>query len=95
MSSLKTLNPKAEIMNRTAALFMTINAAKGLLDVMRTNLGPRGTVKMLVGGAGGQCLSQSLHTATCNITHQHVCTATDCFPNCRHQADQGWQRALA
>ena len=54
MSSLKTLNPKAEIMNRTAALFMTINAAKGLLDVMRTNLGPRGTVKMLVGGAGGQ-----------------------------------------
>ena len=53
MSSLKTLNPKAEIMGRTAALFMNINAAKGLHDVMRTNLGPKGTIKMLVGGSGG------------------------------------------
>ena len=53
MSSLKSLNPKAEVMGRHAALFMNINAAKGLLDVMKTNLGPKGTIKMLVGGAGG------------------------------------------
>lgn len=39
-------------MGRNAALFMNINAAKGLLDVMKTNLGPKGTIKMLVGGAG-------------------------------------------
>ncbi|KAK9802062.1 hypothetical protein WJX73_009618 [Symbiochloris irregularis] len=52
MSSLKTLNPKAEVMGRSAALFMNINAAKGLHDVMRSNLGPRGTIKMLVGGSG-------------------------------------------
>ncbi|KAL6771143.1 CCT6 [Auxenochlorella protothecoides x Auxenochlorella symbiontica] len=52
MSSLKTLNPKAEVMGRQAALFMNINAAKGLYDVMKTNLGPKGTIKMLVGGAG-------------------------------------------
>lgn len=39
-------------MGRSAALFMNINAAKGLLDVMRTNLGPKGTIKMLVGGSG-------------------------------------------
>ena len=56
MSSLKTLNPKAEVMGRSAALFMNINAAKGLHDVMRSNLGPRGTIKMLVGGSGGQRL---------------------------------------
>lgn len=31
---------------------MNINAAKGLHDVMKTNLGPKGTIKMLVGGAG-------------------------------------------
>jgi T-complex protein 1 subunit zeta len=31
---------------------MNINAAKGLQEVMRTNLGPKGTLKMLVGGAG-------------------------------------------
>ena len=54
MSSIKTLNPKAEVMSRVAALFMTINAAKGLRDVMATNLGPAGTIKMLVDGAGGK-----------------------------------------
>lgn len=43
-------------MNRSAALFMNINAAKGLEDVMKTNLGPTGTIKMLVGGAGGAFL---------------------------------------
>jgi T-complex protein 1 subunit zeta len=53
MSSVKTLNPKAEVLGRGAALFMNINAAKGLYDVLKTNLGPKGTIKMLVGGAGG------------------------------------------
>lgn len=51
--SIKTLNPNAEVMGANAALFMNINAAKGLHDVMRTNLGPKGTIKMLVDGAGG------------------------------------------
>ena len=36
-----------------AAQFMNINASKGLYEVMKTNLGPKGTIKMLVGGAGG------------------------------------------
>jgi T-complex protein 1 subunit zeta len=31
---------------------MNINAAKGLQEIMKTNLGPKGTLKMLVGGAG-------------------------------------------
>ena len=44
-------------MDKAAALFMNINAAKGLQDVMRTNLGPRGTIKMLVDGAGGKHFS--------------------------------------
>jgi chaperonin GroEL (HSP60 family) len=57
MSSVKTLNSKAEVMGRGAALFMNINAAKGLHDVMRSNLGPKGTIKMLVGGSGGACES--------------------------------------
>eukprot|EP00958_Prasinococcus_capsulatus_P010477 scaffold1026_cov409-Prasinococcus_capsulatus_cf.AAC.3 len=50
--SVRTLNPNAEVMNKQAALFMNINAAKGLQDVMKSNLGPKGTIKMLVGGAG-------------------------------------------
>lgn len=31
---------------------MNIHAAVGLQEVMRSNLGPKGTLKMLVGGAG-------------------------------------------
>jgi T-complex protein 1 subunit zeta len=60
--SLKSINPNAELMNADAALFMNINAAKGLQDVMKTNLGPKGTIKMLVDGAGGACaIISSIH----------------------------------
>jgi len=31
---------------------MNIHAAIGLMDIMKSNLGPKGTLKMLVGGAG-------------------------------------------
>lgn len=58
MASVKSLNPNAEVMNRNAALFVNINAAKGLYDVMKSNLGPKGTIKMLVGGAGDIKLSK-------------------------------------
>ncbi|WP_411023412.1 TCP-1/cpn60 chaperonin family protein, partial [Salmonella sp. s51228] len=46
------LNPKAEIARATQALLVNVTAAKGLLEVMKTNLGPKGTMKMLVSGAG-------------------------------------------
>ena len=44
--SLRVLNPNAEVLNKSAALHMNINAAKGLQDVLKTNLGPKGTIKM-------------------------------------------------
>ena len=53
-AAVKQVNAHAETMGSQAALFMNINAAKGLHEVMKTNLGPRGTIKMLVGGAGGE-----------------------------------------
>lgn len=46
------INPKADVLKAAQALAVNLNAAKSLQDVMKTNLGPRGTVKMLVGGAG-------------------------------------------
>lgn len=46
--SVKVLNPNAEVLNKSAALHMNINAAKGLQDVLKTNLGPKGTIKMSV-----------------------------------------------
>ena len=45
--SLRVLNPNAEVLNKSAALHMNINAAKGLQDVLKSNLGPKGTIKML------------------------------------------------
>ncbi|NP_001295920.1 T-complex protein 1 subunit zeta [Musca domestica] len=52
MASISLLNPKAEYARAANALAFNISAAKGLQDVMRTNLGPKGTMKMLVSGAG-------------------------------------------
>mmetsp|Transcript_26065 Transcript_26065/g.65820 ORF Transcript_26065/g.65820 Transcript_26065/m.65820 type:complete len:538 (-) Transcript_26065:81-1694(-) len=52
MSSLKLLNQDAEHAKRFVALAMNINAAKGLQEVLKTNLGPKGTLKMLVSGSG-------------------------------------------
>lgn len=52
MAAISLLNPKAEFARAAQALAINISAAKGLQDVMRTNLGPKGTMKMLVSGAG-------------------------------------------
>ena len=62
MSAIKTLNPNAEQLKKGAALYMNINAAKGLQDVMRSNLGPKGTLKMLVGGSGDIKLTKDGNT---------------------------------
>jgi len=50
--SVQLINPGAEVTRRGLALHTTISAAKGLQDVLRSNLGPKGTIKMLVSGAG-------------------------------------------
>jgi len=52
MSALQTINPQADVIGSKHALMMNIQAAKGLQAVLKTNLGPKGTMKMLVGGAG-------------------------------------------
>ena len=70
--SLKSINPNAELMNADAALFMNINAAKGLQDVMKTNLGPKGTIKMLVDGAGGACAIVSSTTSRFRASRRRV-----------------------
>ncbi|KAL8775003.1 MAG: hypothetical protein Q9209_000482 [Squamulea sp. 1 TL-2023] len=52
MSAAQLLNPKAESRGRGEALKVNISAAEGLQDVLKSNLGPKGTIKMLVDGAG-------------------------------------------
>lgn len=51
-SRLQELSPNAEIVSKDQARAVNVAAAGGLQDVLKTNLGPRGTLKMLVGGAG-------------------------------------------
>lgn len=48
MASISLLNPKAEFARAAQALAVNIGAAKGIQDVMKTNLGPKGTMKMWV-----------------------------------------------
>ncbi|KAG8194791.1 hypothetical protein JTE90_017232 [Oedothorax gibbosus] len=52
MAAVLSVNPKAEIARQAQALAVNITAARGLQDVLKTNLGPKGTMKMLVSGAG-------------------------------------------
>lgn len=52
MSAIKQLNPKAEVARAGQALQLNIGAARGLQGVLKTNLGPKGTMKMLVSGSG-------------------------------------------
>lgn len=53
MAAIQRLNQRAEVIGKAGALHMNINAAKGLSDVLKQNLGPRGAMHMLVDGAGG------------------------------------------
>ncbi|XP_017488950.1 PREDICTED: T-complex protein 1 subunit zeta-like [Rhagoletis zephyria] len=52
MAAIHALNPKAEVARASQALAINIGGAKGLQEVLRTNLGPKGTMKMLVSGGG-------------------------------------------
>lgn len=52
MSQLRDINPNAEIVSRTQARAVNVAAGVGLMNVLKSNLGPRGTLKLLVGGAG-------------------------------------------
>jgi len=52
MAAISMLNPKAEVARASQALAVNMAGARGIQDVLKTNLGPKGTMKMLVGGAG-------------------------------------------
>jgi T-complex protein 1 subunit zeta len=52
MSRISDVNPNAEIVSKTQARAVNVAAGVGLLNVLKSNLGPRGTLKLLVGGAG-------------------------------------------
>ena len=46
MSAIELFNPRAESVRRIQALQVNIAGAIGLAQVVRSNLGPRGTLKL-------------------------------------------------
>lgn len=46
MASISMLNPKAEFAKAQNAFRINTTAARGLFEVLKTNLGPKGTLKM-------------------------------------------------
>uniref|UniRef100_A0A8C6KZ40 Chaperonin containing TCP1, subunit 6A (zeta 1) n=1 Tax=Nothobranchius furzeri TaxID=105023 RepID=A0A8C6KZ40_NOTFU len=71
MTAVKALNPKAEVARAQAALAVNISAARGLQDVLRSNLGPKGTMKMLVSGAGDIKLTKDGNVLLHEMQIQH------------------------
>ncbi|TKR75719.1 hypothetical protein L596_016971 [Steinernema carpocapsae] len=71
MSSIECLNPKAQLARNAAALELNISGARGLQEVMRSNLGPKGTIKMLVSGAGDIKLTKDGNVLLHEMAIQH------------------------
>lgn len=71
MSSLLTVNPNADHARANASLATNIAASKGLQEILKTNLGPKGTLKMLVGGAGQISLTKDGYKLLYEMHIQH------------------------
>jgi len=75
MSSLKRLNPNSNSHRGNAALVTNISASKGLSEVLKSNLGPKGTIKMLVSGAGDIKLTKDGNVLLHEMQIQHPTAA--------------------
>jgi T-complex protein 1 subunit zeta len=57
---------------------VNITAAQGLQDVLRTNLGPKGTIKMLVDGAGQIKLTKDGKVLLSEMVWMNETNLSDC-----------------
>lgn len=69
--SIQLLNPKAESLRRSQALQVNIAAATGLQQVLSSNLGPKGTLKLLVDGSGNLKLTKDGKVLLSEMQIQH------------------------
>lgn len=67
--------PNAEIVSKKQALSVNTSAAVGLANVLASNLGPTGTLKLLVGGAGQLKLTKDGLTLLKEMQIQHPTAA--------------------
>jgi len=71
MTSVHKVNPNADVISSKYALNVNITAAKGLMNILKSNLGPKGTLKMLVGGAGSLRITKDGATLLNQMQIQH------------------------
>jgi T-complex protein 1 subunit zeta len=69
------ISNKTESIKAFQALAMNINAGKGLQKVLQSNLGPRGTLKMLVSGGGDIKITKDGHVLLQEMQIQHPTAA--------------------
>ncbi|CAD2219680.1 T-complex protein 1 subunit zeta [Angomonas deanei] len=75
MSNLAYINPGGKQARKANALDINMIAARGLQEVLKTNLGPRGTMKMLVSGAGLIKITKDGNTLLGEMQIQHPTAA--------------------
>lgn len=73
--SIQSINNNSDVANQNQALLINISAAKSLQGILKTNLGPRGTLKMLVSGAGDIKITKDGNVLLCDMQIQHPTAA--------------------
>jgi T-complex protein 1 subunit zeta len=69
--SLQSINPNAASVKGSSARAVVTNASRGLAETLSSNLGPKGTMKMLVSGAGDIKLTKDGSVLLGEMQFQH------------------------
>lgn len=72
---IRSVAKDSEYARKSQALLINISAAKSIAGILKTNLGPRGTLKMLVGGAGDIRLTKDGMVLLSDMHIQHPTAA--------------------
>merc|ERR1719420_354959 len=75
MTAVHKVNSNADVISSKYALNVNVTAAVGLMNVLKTNLGPTGTIKMLVSGAGEISLTKDGSVLLKQMQIQHPTAA--------------------
>jgi T-complex protein 1 subunit zeta len=71
MSAVSQLNSEAEIYRHEEALFVNLNVVHVLADLVKTSVGPAGTLKMLVSGSGDVQITKDGNVFLRNVAIVH------------------------
>lgn len=73
--SIQLINNNSDVASQNQALLINISAARSLQSLLKSNLGPRGTLKMLVSGAGDLRITKDGNVLLNDMQIQHPTAA--------------------